>query len=115
MARKQRNGRSRVSFFSLISGSLLSSSMFIRRLPIVGFLCLLMIFYIGLGFMVQKRQNELDKLSNEIIRLRTISVTASALRQQMARQSNIEILLSESGIEMSVNPVPPRIISVSGE
>lgn len=103
------------SLFSIISGSVLSSRVFVRRLPIVGFVCVLMIFYIALGFMVQKRQNELDKLTDEITRLRTISVTTSAMRQQMARHSNVERLLEEKSINMRVNPIPPRIISISGD
>ncbi len=82
-------------------------------LPSLGYGCLLMIIYIAIGYTVQHRQRELNEVNKEITKLKTISITASAVRQEMSRQRNVERLLEKFGIKMRVNPVPPRIIRIT--
>lgn len=95
----------------IISGSVLTSERFTRRLPIVAFIGLLMLVYMAIGFAVQRRHNYLEKLTREITELRTVSVTTSAMRQQYTRQQHIEQLLVEMNIPLQYNVVPPRVIS----
>lgn len=95
----------------MLSGGVLQDEKFIRRLPVVAFAGVLMLVYMAIGFAVQRRHNYLEKLSSEITQLRTISVTTSAVRQQLTRQQNIEQLLKEHGIELEYNATPPLVIS----
>lgn len=95
----------------MLSGSVLQDEKFIRRLPVVAFAGVLMLVYMAIGFAVQRRHNYLEKLSSEITQLRTISVTTSAVRQQLTRQQNIEQLLKERGVELQYNATPPLVIS----
>lgn len=104
-----------VTIGTIFSGSILSNERFFRRLPIIGFGCLLMLFYMAIGFTVQRRHNYLDQLGEKITELRTISITTSAVRQQLTRQSNIELIMERHGISLHVSSTPPRIISLPAD
>lgn len=106
-ARKRRRG----GLASILSGSVLTSERFTRRLPIVAFVGLLMLVYMTIGFAVQRRHNYLEKLTQEITELRTVSVTTSAIRQQYTRQQHIEELLVQMNISLHYSVTPPRVIS----
>ncbi len=101
----------KISAKSIFSGSVLSNERFIRRLPIVGFVGLLMIIYMAIGFTVQRKHNQIEKLTNEITKLRTISATTSAVRQQLTRQQNIEELIKKFNLQLILPTTPPHIIA----
>lgn len=104
---KRRNSR----VGGVLSGSVLQDEKFIRRLPVVAFAGALMLIYMAIGFAVQRRHNYLEKLTSEITQLRTISVTTSAVRQQLTRQQHIEQLLRDKNIELVYNERPPQVIA----
>ncbi len=70
-----------------------------------------MIVYIYVGFSVQRRHNHLENLNNELMELRTVAVTTSALRQQLTRRQNIEELLKKYNIKISQGTTPPKVIA----
>lgn len=94
----------------VLSGSVLQDEKFIRRLPVIAFAGLLMLVYMAIGFAVQRRHNYLEKLTGELTELRTISVTTSAVRQQLTRQQHIEELLKQKHIDLIYNERPPKVI-----
>ncbi len=65
----------------------------------------------AIGFNAQHRQSELDELSDRLTELRTISITTSATKQQLTRMENIEKLLEEHNIELSLGNTPPKVIT----
>lgn len=97
----------------ILSGSVLTSEKFTKRLPILAFAGLLMLVYMAIGFGIQRRHNYQEQLTREITELRTVSVTTSAMRQQYTRQQHIEQLLIEHNITLHYNTTPPRVISKS--
>lgn len=93
-----------------LSGGILQDEKFVRRLPILAFAGLCMLVYMAIGFAVQKRYNYLEHLSDEISRLRTVSITTAAMRGEVTRQQNIEKALSEYGIQLENSTTAPVLI-----
>ncbi len=94
----------------IFTGSVLSDSKVMRRLPVFAFIGLLMLVYMAIGFNIHKRHSELDELKDELTLLRTISVTTSATRQEMTQRSNIKKLLKKHNIDLKSDTAPPHII-----
>ncbi len=95
----------------LFSGSVLVNSQVLRRMPILAFLGFIMLVYMAIGFSAQRSQSELDELNDRLTELRTISITTSAMKQQLTRIENIEALLEEHNIELEISQTPPKVIS----
>lgn len=102
--------KKRVSFWQYISGNVLTNERFIHRLPILAFAGILALLYMGLSFRVQQKYSRINELTNQISRLRTISVTTSAVRMASSRQSEVEKLLIKYNIQLEYNTTPPKVI-----
>lgn len=111
-AAKPRVRKQRVGGF--LSGGILQDEKFVRRLPILAFAGLCMLVYMAIGFAVQKRYNYLERLSDQIAQLRTVSITTAAMKGQVTRQQNIELLLIEQGVALENNTTAPTLILRSG-
>ena len=95
---------------SYISGNVLANEGFIRRLPVLAFIGLLMLLYMANGFSVQKKHNRVDELTEQIKELRTISITTAEQRMSSTRQTEIEKLLRQKRVPLLHNEESPRII-----
>lgn len=93
-----------------ISGKILANEEFIRRLPVLAYVGLLMMLYMANNFSVQAKYDRMNKLSAEIKTLRTISVTASEQRMVRSRQSEVEKMLLEFNIPLVRNTELPTLI-----
>lgn len=107
--RKTRRG---LSFTQWVSGTVLTNDNFIRRLPVLAYIGLLMLLYMAIGFEVQQKHNKISKLTEEIKELRTISVTTSSLRMSATRQSAVEKKIKELGIALEYNTEAPKIVEI---
>ena len=101
------------SLGSYISGNILANEGFIRRLPVLAFVGLLMLLYMANGFSVQQKHNRVDELTEQIKELRTISITTAAVRMSSTRQTEIEKLLKQKNIPLIQIPTSPKIIKRS--
>lgn len=93
-----------------ISGKILANEEFIRRLPVLAYVGLLMMLYMANNFSVQAKYDRMNKLSAEIKTLRTISVTASEQRMVRSRQSEVEKMLLKFNIPLVRNTELPTVI-----
>lgn len=93
-----------------MTGGVVANELFIKRLPVVVFGAALMMFYIAIGFSVQAKHSEMDKLSSEIKELKTVAVATSARRMEMTRRETIERLLKEKNIPLIPLPSQPIVI-----
>lgn len=112
---KRTKRKTKQTLGGLMSGSVLTNDKILRRLPVVAFAGVLMLVYMALGFAVQRRHNYLEKLTQEITELRTISVTTSAVCQQRTRQQNVESQLLLMGVGLKLNTTPPYLINLPDE
>lgn len=108
--KKEMKKKKRPTIGQYISGNVLSNDDFIRRLPVLGYIGLLMLLYMANGFRVQAKYNRINQLSAQIKELRTTSVTTSAVRMSTSRQSQIEKLIKEHNIPLEYTTAPPKII-----
>lgn len=93
-----------------ISGKILANEEFIRRLPVLAYVGLLMMLYMANNFSVQAKYDRMNKLSAEIKTLRTISVTTSEQRMVRSRQSEVEKMLLKFNIPLVRNTELPTVI-----
>lgn len=102
--------RKKIKVGQYVSGKVLSNDSFIRRLPVLAYVGLMMMFYMANTFSIQAKYDKLSRLTIEIKTLRTISVTASEQRMVRSRQSEVEKELTRYGIALERNTVLPTII-----
>jgi|GEM_PF-5253824 len=101
------------SLGSYISGNILANEGFIRRLPALAFIGLLMLLYMANGFSVQQKHNRVDQLTEQIKELRTISITTTAVRMESSRRTEVERMLREKNIQLIDSKTSPKVIKRS--
>lgn len=106
--RRRKRGGIRIGQF--FTGSVLSQDEFTRRLPVLVYIVFLMLLYIANGFHIQHKHSELDRMADELKQLKTEAVTTSAVRMTLTRQSEIERLLKERNIPLTLEGTPPHTI-----
>lgn len=106
--RRRKRGGIRIGQF--FTGSVLSQDEFTRRLPVLVYVVFLMLLYIANGFHIQHKHSELDRITDELKQLKTEAVTTSAVRMTLTRQSEIERLLKERNIPLTLEGTPPHTI-----
>lgn len=99
-------------FAAWFTGNVVANEGFVRRIPLLVYICVLMLLYMANGFRAQRRHTRADYLTNRIKELRTVSYTTSAIRMTESRQTEVEKRLKERGIELEYNESPPRLILV---
>lgn len=100
----------RVRAKDILTGRAVSNEKFVRRMPILLFGGLLMMVYIAIGFRIQQRHSEMDKLNTQIKELRTVAVATSALKTELTRREKIEAMLKQNNIELVKPSTQPIII-----
>lgn len=101
---------SKKTFTAWFTGNVVANESFIRRIPVLVYICILMLLYMANGFRIQRRYNEVDQLTSSIKELRTVSFTTAAVRMQNSRQSEVEKRLQEQGLQLIYNTEPPKLI-----
>lgn len=102
--------RQKITIGQYISGKILTNEAFIRRLPVLAYVGLLTMLYMANNFSIQHKYSRMNELTIEIKKLRTISVTTSAVRMAKSRQSEVIKLLQERNIPIENKGETPRII-----
>lgn len=102
--------KTKVTIGQYISGKILTNEAFIRRLPVLAYVGLLMMLYMANSFSVQDKYNRMNDLNIEIKKLRTVSVTTSAVRMAQSRQSEVVKLLLQKNMPLENKGEIPKII-----
>lgn len=102
--------KKRVRVGHFFTGGILSREEFTRRLPVLVYVVFLMLLYIANGFHTQRKHGRLERVTDQIMRLKTISVTTSAVRMTATRQSEIQRLLHERNVPLVQPSTAPRRI-----
>lgn len=99
-----------ISVGQFFTGGVLSREEFTDRLPVIVYVVVLMLLYIANGFHIQQRHSRVDELNAELKRLNTVATTTAARRMSGTRQGEIEKLILQFNLPLSITTVPPRII-----
>lgn len=107
--KKTKNDKSSTSLWSLIGGE--GFAVLIRQhLGLIGFIVILVIFYIDNRYTVQRQQLQIDKLKKELVKDKYINLTRSSQLMEISRQSRIEEYVQKTNSDLQTSTEPPYLI-----
>ena len=95
------------SFKSLIDGSLLTVSSFVKQLPFILFLVLLALIYIANRYNAEKMVRDINSLKTEVKELRAEEITTASELMNLNRPSNVQNLVEEHQLGLKLSNDPP--------
>lgn len=99
---KQKKSKSAFSMAELVNGDFLSRDKVIAKLPFLFFLALLVLFYIGYGYYVERTVKELYDLEVELKELKSEYISAKSRLVEFSKQSQVAQAVKELGLYESV-------------
>jgi cell division protein FtsL len=91
----------------LLSGSMVSEKIILKNLAYVSLITFLLAIYIANRFHAEKITRETTKLSREVKDLRAEALSTSADLMDVSRQSEVNILVKERGLNLEELKAPP--------
>ncbi|OFY66149.1 MAG: hypothetical protein A2V64_05625 [Bacteroidetes bacterium RBG_13_43_22] len=91
----------------LLSGSMITEKIILKNLWYVLLITLLAAIYIGNRFHAEKITRETAKLQSEVRELRAESLSTSASLMFISRQSEVQKLVKEKGLNLEELKTPP--------
>ncbi|HNZ61974.1 MAG TPA: FtsL-like putative cell division protein [Paludibacteraceae bacterium] len=97
------------SFRDILNGNIFTKRFFIKQIGLLVMIVGLFIFYIGNRYEYESELTYQNKLKKEVQDKKYESLSISAELMQVSRQSNVEKMLKERGIELH-EPVSPLVV-----
>jgi hypothetical protein len=97
------------SFRDVLNGNIFTKRFFIKQIGLLIMIVVLFIFYIGNRYEYESELTYQNKLKKEVQDKKYESLSISAELMQVSRQSNVEKMLKERGIELH-EPVSPLVV-----
>ena len=97
------------SIYSILRGKFLISDDSFKNWRIIIFVSFLAIVMIASSHSADKKVHEIAKLTNEVKELRSAFVDKRGKLMRLKKESYVEAVMKEKGIEISLNP-PTKII-----
>lgn len=91
----------------LLSGSMVSEKIILKNFGYVALVTVLLAVYIGNRFHAEKITREMTKLSREVKDLRAEALSTSADLMDVSRQSEVNRLVKEKGLNLEELKTPP--------
>lgn len=91
----------------LLSGSMVSEKIILKNFGYVALVTVLLAAYIGNRFHAEKITRETTKLSREVKDLRAEALSTSADLMDVSRQSEVNRLVKERGLNLEELKTPP--------
>lgn len=104
-----KNGR-KTNIRDIIDGSLLTNEFLVRQFPFILYLVFLALLYIGNRYHAEKIVRETLRTQVEIKELQSESVTIASELMFISRQSAVQRMLNQQGIELKESIAPPKKI-----
>jgi hypothetical protein len=95
------------SILYIIGGGILQEDFILKHTRMLGLIVILLFFFIGNRYSCMQKLKEIDKLQQQLRDVRFEALSISAELTGNSRQSQIERLLEENGIEMEGAKEPP--------
>lgn len=99
-------------FINLLSGKFLSNPTWRKNLPFLGFLYVLILLYIGLGYYAEGMVKKINKGEGEIKELRSEFISIKSELVQKSKQSEVARMLEEKATGIKETIIPPKKIVV---
>jgi hypothetical protein len=97
----------------LLSGSMISEKIILKNLGYVSLITLLAAIYIGNRFHAEKLTRETTRLQKEVRDLRAEAISTSASLMDVSRQSEVQRLVRERGLNLEEMKTPPYKLLVN--
>ncbi|MFT4752658.1 MAG: hypothetical protein ACI9GM_001598 [Salibacteraceae bacterium] len=103
------------AFVGVMNGDIFGSEQLIKHLPYLGFLVLLGLVYIGIGYSAEDSVRQINKDKAELKEMRSEYITIKSDLMYATKQSELIKILHEKGLTLQESFQPPKKIEVTEE
>ncbi len=96
----------------LLSGNFLSNPSIRKNLPYLGFLYVLVLVYIGIGYYAEGQVKKINKAEGEIKELRSEFISVKSELMQKSKQSEVALMLEKNASDVKETIIPPKKIVI---
>ena len=103
---KKKKKENRFSFLYILGGGILKEDFIVRHTKMIVLVVVLIFIFIGNRYVCMQRLREIDRLQQQLrdVRFEALSISSETGN---SRQSQIELLIEEQGIELEAAKNPP--------
>jgi cell division protein FtsL len=105
--KKKKKKENRFSIIYILGGGLLKEDFIVRYTRMIVLVVILLFFFIGNRYTCMQKLREIDRLQQQLRDVRFEALSISSELTGNSRQSQIELLIEEQGIELEVAKNPP--------
>ena len=102
---KKKKKENRFSFLYILGGGILKEDFIVRHTKMI--VLVLIFIFIGNRYVCMQRLREIDRLQQQLRDVRFEALSISSELTGNSRQSQIELLIEEQGIELEAAKNPP--------
>jgi len=101
----------RFSFLYILGGGVLKEDFIIKHTKIIVLIVVFLFFSIGNRYSCIQKLKEIDRLQEQLNDVRFEALTISSELTGKSRQSQIEMLIKEQGLDLETAQTPPYILN----
>ncbi len=101
------------SFRDFVNGNMFTKKFFRKQIPLIFIVFILLFFYVDNRFYCEKQLLNVIELEKKIKDVKFESLTISAQLMRITRESNINQMIKDRGIELKVPKKPAIIIDTT--
>ncbi|MCC8133569.1 MAG: hypothetical protein LIP04_08315 [Tannerellaceae bacterium] len=105
--KKSKKKEKRLSLLYVLGGEILTEDFIIRHTKMIVLIVVLIFFFIGNRYTCMQKLREIDRLQQQLRDVRFEALSISSELTGNSRQSQIELLVEEQGIELEGAKTPP--------
>lgn len=105
--KKKKKKESRFSFLYILGGGILKEDFIVKHTRMIVLIVILVFFFIGNRYTCMQKLREIDRLQQQLRDVRFEALSISSELTGNSRQSQIELLIEEQGIELETAKNPP--------
>jgi hypothetical protein len=96
----------------IIDGSILTVKPFVKQVPFIFYIVLLIVFYIGNRYHAERVFRNLTNLKDEVRDLRAEQITTASELMNLSKPSKVQDLINQKGLGLKEPTKPPYKIVV---
>ena len=104
---RQKRRKKRLSLFYILGGGILKEDFIVKHTRMIVLVVLLIFFFIGNRYTCMQKLREIDRLQQRLRDVRFEALSISSELTGNSRQSQIELLIEEQGIDLEGAKTPP--------
>lgn len=105
--KKTKKKEKRLSFLYILGGGVLTEDFILNHTRMIALVVFLVFFFIGNRYTCMQKLREIDQLQQQLRDVRFEALSISSELTGNSRQSQIEMLIEEQGIELEGAKTPP--------